>query len=300
MKLLHKSSCARTVMLATTLCVLASSASNAALIYGVTQYNDLISFDSDFPGTILTSVGITGLSDQFESVAGIDFRPANGQLYALGNSGGSQYRLYTLNYTTGVATQVGSNVMTFSSSAFGFGFDFNPVADHIRIVNNVEENGRLNPEDGTYTADTALTANVSAPSYKQGIGAAAYTNSVAGATTTQLFDIDYKSGALFKQTVPDAGTLEYVGTLGPSLGAPSTGFDISGLTGVAYLSDPNFGTGNTNLYTVNLTTGGATSLGIVGTDLLLRDIAVSPIPEPGSIALLTLGAGILCFGRRRD
>ncbi len=291
-----------TAILSTTLCGLASN-SHAALIYGVTDYKELISFDSDSPGTILTSVGITGLTDQFESVAGIDFRPANGQLYALGNAPGSQYRLYTLNYTTGVATQVGSNAITFSSSAFGFGFDFNPVVDRIRIVNNAEENGRLNPNDGTYTADTALNSSVGAPFYQQGIGAAAYTNNVAGATATKLFVVDYKSGGLFEQTPPNNGTLEYVGGLNTSLDGPSIGFDISGQTGIAYLSnqsyDGNTGIFSSNLFTVNLTTGEATSIGNVGTGLSLRDITVFPVPEPSALGLLTLSAGILCCKRRR-
>ena len=56
-----------------------------AIIYGVTATNNLVSFSSTNPGTFLINRPITGLQEG-ETVLGIDFRPANGQLYALGSS----------------------------------------------------------------------------------------------------------------------------------------------------------------------------------------------------------------------
>lgn len=64
----------------------------AELIYGVTTTNLLISFNSGTPGTILSSVAVTGLQAG-ETIVGIDFRPATKQLYGLGNTS----RLYTIN-----------------------------------------------------------------------------------------------------------------------------------------------------------------------------------------------------------
>jgi hypothetical protein len=46
------------------------------------------------------------------------------------------------------------------------------------------------------------------------IGAVAYTNSVAGATTTMLFDIDFEQDKLYMQSPPNDGGLQLVGDLG--------------------------------------------------------------------------------------
>src|SRR5262245_2555880 len=69
-----------------------ATSARAALVYGVSLSNTLFSFDSADPTTLLSGAAISGLASN-ESVRGIDFRPADGQLYALGSFG----RIYTLN-----------------------------------------------------------------------------------------------------------------------------------------------------------------------------------------------------------
>src|SRR5678809_1253267 len=91
------------------------------LIYGVTTTNLLVSFNSGAPGTILSSVAITGLQAG-ETILGIDFRPATKQLYGLGSTS----RIYTISLSTGAATAVGSP-FTPALSGTAFGFDFNPT-----------------------------------------------------------------------------------------------------------------------------------------------------------------------------
>src|SRR5688572_27549925 len=54
-----------------------------ATVFGVTDSNALIQFDSATPGTIVSSTPITGLVAG-DSIQGIDYRPATGQLFALG------------------------------------------------------------------------------------------------------------------------------------------------------------------------------------------------------------------------
>jgi hypothetical protein len=81
--------------------VLGSGRAEAELLIGVTTTNVLETFDSATPGTIVTAVGVTGLQGG-EALLGIDFRPADRVLYGLGSTS----RLYTINTTTGVATQV--------------------------------------------------------------------------------------------------------------------------------------------------------------------------------------------------
>src|SRR5262249_43444493 len=65
------------------------------MIFAATNSNKLISFVSTAPGVILSTAQITGLLDNgaSETIVGIDFRPANGLLYAIGSSS----RIYTIN-----------------------------------------------------------------------------------------------------------------------------------------------------------------------------------------------------------
>ena len=56
------------------------------LIYGIANQSpatSLVAFDSSSPSTLLTGVFLSGLQ-QNETIVGIDFRPATGQLYGLG------------------------------------------------------------------------------------------------------------------------------------------------------------------------------------------------------------------------
>ena len=61
----------------------------------LTTGNQLVTFDTDTPGTASSPVAVTGLQSG-ESLVGIDFRPNGGQLYGLGNSA----QLYTIDPTT--------------------------------------------------------------------------------------------------------------------------------------------------------------------------------------------------------
>src|SRR4051812_33031925 len=84
--------------------LLAGSTAQAATVYGLTSTGSLVQFNSATPGTIARSVPVTGLQPG-ETLQGIDFRPATGQLYGLGSGS----RLYVIDINTGAATQVGSS-----------------------------------------------------------------------------------------------------------------------------------------------------------------------------------------------
>ena len=270
-------------LLALGLCCVAS----AETIVGLTTTNALVRFDSATPGTIAATVAVTGLQSG-ELLLGIDFRPATQTLYGLGSTS----RLYSINTTTGAATQVGSaGAFTLSGSAFGF--DFNPTVDRIRVVSNTGQDLRLNPNDGTLTAtDTALAyavGDVHAGATPRIVGSA-YTNNFAGATTTTLYAIDSSFDILATQNPPNAGTLNTVGALGVDT-SDLVGFDISGATGVSFasLASP---TGNrSQLFTINLASGVATLLGTISANATLVDISVvaAPVPEPGTYALMVVG-----------
>src|SRR5262249_39689824 len=92
----------------------------AEQIFVLTTGNFLVRFDSATPGTVPGAVATSGLK-LGEPLLAIDARPAPGQIYGLGSTN----RLYTIDPTTGAATQVGAAGL-FTVSGTAFGFDFNP------------------------------------------------------------------------------------------------------------------------------------------------------------------------------
>ena len=239
--------------------VAASLNVNAATLYGVNTANQLVRFDSATPGTVSAPLTVTGLQAG-ENILGIDFRPANGQLYGLGSTS----RLYLINLTTGAAAAVGT-AGAFTLNGTDFGFDFNPTVDRLRIVSNTGQNLRVNPNDGTLSAtDTPL--NPGSPS----VSAAAYTNNFAGTTTTTLYVIDTTTNSLYTQNPPNAGTLNLVGPLGVAATGVN-GFDIAPFSGRAYASLVVGGA--SRLYTINLTTGAATLVAAIGGGNTLRGLS---------------------------
>ena len=216
-----------------------------AVAYTVDGNNRLMIFNPFNP--VPVTKPITGLQPN-EVLFGIDFRPANGQLFAVGSTS----RLYTINTANGTATLVGSGPFSPALTSREIGFDFNPTVDRIRIVGNMGQNLRLNPNDGTVAAvDGELNP------MPLNVTAVAYTNNFAGATTTVLYDIDTRlnNARLFRQNPPNNGTLEFVGSLG-ALIEGGNGFDIGGASNVGYaLLRSN---GITRVYTIDLMSGAAT------------------------------------------
>jgi Domain of unknown function (DUF4394)/FG-GAP-like repeat len=239
----------------------------AVTIYGVTTANQLVRFDSATPGTVSAPQAITGLQTG-ENIVGIDFRPANGQLYGLGSSS----RLYTINITTGAATIVGA-AGAFTLTGTNFGFDFNPTVDRIRVVSDTGQNIRLNPDTGALAA-TDTNINPVGPT----VTGAAYSNNTAGAATTTLYVIDTTLNTLDTQggingnPSPNGGTVTPVGPLGV-IASGVNGFDIGSSNGVGYAALTVGGT--SGLYTINLTTGTATLAGTFSGGTALRGLAVA-------------------------
>ena len=166
-----------------TLTILDNDLANDVL--AVTVTNKLVKFNTDDP-TITTVIGpITGLQPS-EQIVGIDFRPANGQLYGLGGTG----RLYTINSATAAATLVAaltadpSDATSPYSALSGtrFNIDFDPVSDRLRVVSDARQNLRVNPANGQVITDTNLAYGAGDTNFaaNPNIVAAAYSNSFAG------------------------------------------------------------------------------------------------------------------------
>ncbi|RYF13502.1 MAG: DUF4394 domain-containing protein [Flavobacteriales bacterium] len=213
--------------------------------YAIDNANALQIFDPNNP--VPVTKAITGLQAS-ENILGIDFRPLNGQLYALGSSS----RIYTINLGTGAATQVGTGTLPTPLAGTEFGFDFNPTVDKIRVVSNTGQNLRLDPVTGGVTmVDMPLNPT------PVSVGAAAYSDNFAGTTTTSLFVVDTNTDKLYLQNPPNNGTLVERGSLGINIDG-ANGFDIGSTSQKAYLVASVGGT--TRIYTVNTTNGSTASL----------------------------------------
>jgi Domain of unknown function (DUF4394)/Calx-beta domain len=256
----------------------------------------LVRFAIATPGTT-TTVTITSVTAG-ETLVGIDGRPATGQLYALGvNATANNGTLYRLDPQTGVAAIIGSSgqialvdgaatpIDLPDPATVGYGFDFNPTADRIRVVTGSGVNFRINPNtgaavDGDLGGSPGSVAGTNPDPLingtTTGVTAAAYTNNFEGATVTTLYTLDEANNQLLIQNPANAGT--QVNGLGVTLGGSALDFSaVSGLdiapgvsvetagvsaSGSAYAALTVGGT--TSLYRISLASGEATNLGAVG------------------------------------
>ena len=239
---------------------IALRAAQTPVVLGLTDDNRLVGFKVGTPNTLDTNVTISGLAPG-ELVLGIDVRPRDGMLYGLTSTA----RLITIDPTTGVATvkatlAADSTDTTLPYTAIAgtaFAVDFNPVADRLRVISNSGQNLRINVDTGATTTDGVINRAGAAPS----VAAAAYTNSILNATTTQLFDVDSTSSVLALQNPPNDGTLVNVGPLGVTI-AGDGGMDIAGgANGLVLAALRTTDGGPTSLYRVDITTGAGTLIG---------------------------------------
>jgi hypothetical protein len=222
-------------------------------------------------GAIETNpLAITGMQGG-EGALGIDFRPADDQLYVLGNTG----RIYRVNTSTGVATLVGVG-FAGALSGTAFGVDFNPVVDRLRIVSDADQNVRIDPDTTALVTDTAL--NYAAGDANQGanpaVMAVAYTNNFVGATATTLYGLDSGTNALVIQNPPNGGVLNTVATLVDFGG--EGGLDIDGSDSSAYAVLLTAGNTESTLYRIDLASGIALAIAPVVSGGPSRDIAIIP------------------------
>ncbi len=294
---------------------------------------NLLSFDTATP-TTTTSIAITGVP-AFETLVGIDVRPQNGYLYGLGvDHLANTSTLYAISARTGVAGVVG----TASQIAFvdavgapvdlpdpataGYGFDFNPSADRVRVVTSTGLNFRVDPNTGR-PADGNLNLMVAPPetnpdgpvSGVSGVDGTAYTNNIAnnGSITTQ-YTISSATRQIFVQNPPNSGaqTLPQNVTLNgnPLNFTAVNGFDIpvgvnAAASNAAVTSGSAFAVlnvgGVTSLYSINLVNGQATVVGNVGDGATaVQGFTVFETPAVGTRQIVALSADGLNLQRFRS
>ncbi len=263
-------------------------------IIALTTDNKLLRFNSADPSKILSEVPISPTNLQpGESVVALDFNPSQGGLYGLGSTG----RPYSI-YSNGIPQQSSSGYGPFfSNTGTKIGFDFDPTSSvtgasykpwdgAIRLVTDAGQNQVLGPNSGfLYPGAQNLayaTGDVNA-GHKPNVVALAYSNNSAGVDSTTAYAIDSAQNALVRlgsidgrPISPDAGQLFTVGSLGVKT-SNLVGFDIAAGSNVAYASLTSAGETGSKLYTINLTTGTATLVGIIGSGRLILDITVVPV-----------------------
>lgn len=245
----------------------APAARNSGTVYALTDDGRLISFDAARPRRLMSDVSISGLKPG-ESLVGIDFRPANKQLYAVGSSS----QLYTLDLASGVATAGPALSTPLSGSQFGV--DFNPVPDRLRIVSDSGQNLRVNVDTGAVIVDGSLAYAAGDPNegVQPRVVGAAYTNPDTDPNTgTMLFDID-AMGVLAMQNPPNNGTL-ITQVEGMANVSGEVAFDIgAGSMGIAAIQ--RNGDPFSRLYQVDVAARTASSGGIVGDGEVIRGMAI--------------------------
>lgn len=277
-----------------------TAAASAQTGYGVTRDNRIVSFDAATPGTIVTNAAISGLAPD-ERVLSIDARPASlsGQLVILTSAS----KLYSVD-AAGNTLALGP-AFTPALGAAEYSIDFNPTVDRIRTVGGVggAENFRLNPVNGSRVAgDTALSFAAGGAPNAVGVayrfwnfGVTAPLGSVreyiinSTANGLSLAEIGTQAGG---NASFNGGLTTTIGALNVIAGDQLVGFDIFGPTDQGFVSAN--GALGTTLYSVDLTSGAATPIGLVG--VTIADVTF--VPGPGAAAVLGLG-GLLAARRRR-
>jgi Domain of unknown function (DUF4394) len=215
----------------------------------------LLSFSADNPRRLDSLRNLTGLPPGV-SLRGIDFRPATGDLYAVG----SDSVVYRVNPLTAIAVAEGPAFTPPLRGRF-FGWDFNPQVDRIRLTSDANQNQRLHPDDANVVGtDTDLNPNDTS------VVGSAYTNSSFSATrptATILYALDALDDAIYTQAPPNDGTLSQPKQLDINVRGES-GFDIAGKKNVGYVATASDRRPGAELYRVDVLTGDSVRLGQIG------------------------------------
>ncbi|SBS32209.1 hypothetical protein MAQ5080_02187 [Marinomonas aquimarina] len=260
-------------------------------VWGVDDQHTLFNVHPDQPSKILTSHQVTGLMAQ-DRIIGIDFRVARGELYALTHSG----RIYRLDTQSGQAILVDGSEPVAEMAVGPYGFDFNPAADKLRVVGDRNKNLRLDPDSGAKVdfdkersgvqtdPDLAFAVNDSYRDEFPDIVAAAYTYNANDSKLTTNYAIDRRKGMLLMQGTkegvspsvsPNLGVLYSVGALGTGP-LKDASLDISDLSNTALAALLPVNGQQTHLFKLDLETGQAISIGVLGDGAHVTGLAIEP------------------------
>lgn len=263
------------------------------LIYALSYSGDaIVSFWSDNPGQILQSSSIVGLGGGTH-LAGID--SWQGQVYGLNSRG----EIYLIDPATGQAQSVGNNAGNAPLRGTAFGFQNTPAG--MRIVSDLDINQNICRTTGRCSLDPVLE-------YASGDIFSGTSPNVASlaydSRTDSIYALDYLRQTLARLD-PATGLLSTLTPAGIGIDLSRyNGFEISSDTGVGYIGSAGDGDPQSSLYSLNLATGEASLIGLIGPSgdgMLVRGLTVATsgtglsdfsgqvaIPEPGTLPLLWL------------
>ncbi len=255
-------------------------------LLALTEGNRLLSFNRALPQKACTNAPLSG-QQSGENILGIDVRPVDGALYALGSTD----RMYTVDVESGELTLRSTLVAALGDVTIPyagllgteFGFDFNPGNDLVRVVSDAGMNFRVTPDDGVVTTDVTPAPAGSVP------GAAAYSNNFVSTFTSTYFMIDAATDGLqvMGRTSGNAinGDIQVVGPLGVGDVEAVGGFDIYGTTNRGLAALTIGGAANSELYEINLSTGAASRIGAIDGGERVRGFAYASVPVATVYAL---------------
>jgi len=248
----------------------------------VDQAHQLIKVKAAAPNKVTEQKPLIGLASN-ETLVGIDYRVAYGVLFALSDKG----QLYSIDTGSGKVTAAGPVLPTGQLKKGQFGFDFNPVADRIRVVNEHGQNLRLHPETAALASvDPQLQYADKDANFgkKPSIVAAAYTYNQQDSTLTTNYAIDKTNGTLVTQgskegstpaVSPNTGLLFTAASLG--LQSPQQiAFDISDLSNLSFIAVSTSAEPASTLYQLDLQTGQNKKLGTLADGQALLGMAIEP------------------------
>ncbi len=232
-------------------------------VFGVDVSNQLFTVSSSDFNTVST-IGVINNLQPGENVLGVSFSP-EGALYALGSTS----RIYTIDTTTGNATEVGTGPFTPALNGTHFGFSFSPVTYHLRITSDAGQNFRINSSTGTLAdaEDAPLSYDLSDVNAGATPSVVTTSSSCSCEHPPTVYGIDSVLGVFVSlgsfagsQSSPNLGQLF---TLGP------IGFDVSGrvaltlpnLASYAFAAAASGSDTFSKIYSIQLDNGTSTFLG---------------------------------------
>ena len=279
--------------------LLVSGAAQAqTTLYGITTANEIFTITNvNTPSAINGPYTISGIASG-QMLAGLDARPSNGALYAIGYDSVTQMaELYTISNSGTVYT---ANAVSGTLASMNLGstsnvaLDFVSTADNeLRVVGRNGNNYLMNADNGTVTSTGTPGLSFAGGDLYSGLtsslAATAYTNSYYGADATDEVGYDAVNNVLVKM---DAGnylngflntsnTLHAIGiTTGIVFNATGSigmdaWYDSSTYSNSIYMTGSTL-LGGAHLYKYDLSsvTGTLTDLGAIGSGSLnVRDIA---------------------------
>lgn len=277
-------------LLTAAFCAAVTVPATAATLFGVTTDNRLVSFNTSAPATFLTDFAITGLkafdgvtADPSASLLNLTYHASSDLHYGID----SNANFYSIG-RNGAATIIDN---TFSPTGFAAGFAYDPFSDKMLFASTAAENV-LFATNGTRTTNAALLFGASDANF----GTAP---KIFGAGIDpdfgNAFFVDADLDILANSIDPNFSELFTVGNLG--IDATAFGGLVVDADGILWGSLSTDGL-TSSLFSINTSTGAATSIGGFGAGVGIQSLAA--VPEPSRALFLGIAFAGLVFRRRRS